>query len=116
MAINWELAFAGVSVLWAIAMTISNLLRKYQDQKDKTQDNAVKDLKERIEKLEGQIDTKLDVIVSSLSELKTSMSVSSRDTKEAFDRITINFQKIESISNEISQLKERLGILESKQV
>lgn len=116
MEIKWEVLGLLASVLINIIMGAYTLVSKAQTQKDKNQDVAVDDLKKRIEKLENQIDSKLDTIVNSLGELKTSMTVSVRDNQEAFERINTNFQKIESISIEINRLKERLGILESKQV
>lgn len=111
--LNWQILGFSLSIILNIIMAFFAFFVKTQRDKDDIQNDEVTKLRVRVDQLEGKIDNKLDKIMESLSEVSSSIRVSSERTANIFSKIKDHTDKIEKIQQEISHIKERIIKLES---
>lgn len=111
--LNWQIIGFAISIILNILMAFFAFFVKTQRDKDEVQDDEVTKLKTRVDQLEGKIDNKLDKIMQSLSEVSSTIRVSTERTANIFSKIKDHTAKIEKIQQEINEIKERIIKLES---
>lgn len=111
--LNWQILGFSLSIILNIIMAFFAFFVKTQRDKDDIRNDEVTKLRVRVDQLEGKIDNKLDKIMESLSEVSSSIRVSSERTANIFSKIKDHTDKIEKIQQEISHIKERIIKLES---
>lgn len=111
--LNWQIIGFAISIILNILMAFFAFFVKTQRDKDEIQDDEVTKLKNRVDQLEGKIDNKLDKIMQSLSEVSSTIRVSTERTANIFSKIKDHTAKIEKIQQEINDIKERIIKLES---
>lgn len=108
MVIEIEIILLIVSMLINIVGGIAVFFKNNQDTKDSKQDRETNQIKQKISEIEKDIYTELKAIVSTLSELKTTMFVGNEKTSEALNKIELNTNKISELEKEIGILKEKI--------
>lgn len=112
--------FAGKDVL-IVFLVLSNIITflwknivKNQEEKDSRQDAEVKTLKQRVDEIEKSIDRKLDGIAKSLNQLITSRELNAEKYKTLYDKLKKQSIEIAHLQEEVSKLKQKVSVIESK--